>query len=232
MIVVALVLILSASGGYVLGIKDFVALNSLLAQFEQQSKLHNTQLDSLSKELQVKLIELRTEQAKSARLSEDVQQLTKEKDKLDEDLTLFKKALQPEAEEGGVQVYSAHLQALPQKNSYRLTTVLMQVGRTKPLVKGNIFVRIIGMHGEEQELQLNNDDVLEGENKDIKFSFKYVTEVETKLQLPDNFKADSISIRVSFSRGGYKGKSKQEKNYDWLAILNSANTWTIYSGIG
>lgn len=216
-VVAAVVLIICAGGGYLVGIKDFIAINALLHQHEQRAVKRTAQMDVITQELQILNIELQTERAKSTGLLSDIQSLTSKNAQLQAQLSIFKKVMTPEEAPGGVEVNSVFLQPLAGDNRYRLTVVLMQVGRRKPYISGSLKLSLSGLNaGIVEQIQYNK--LISGEEEHIAFKFRYLSELETIFTVPDGFKPETLHMELSFRRGYSKRNHALEQNFDWNNI--------------
>jgi len=216
-VVSAVLLVACSTGGYIVGMQDFIATKALLKHFDQQESLQTSQLEVLAQQFELKQMELQTERAKSAALLKDLDIKTAIAAESEAELSLFRKVMSPEKEAGGVEINSVNIVPLAQKNRFRLNIALLQVGRTKPLASGKLSLSLSGLQV-GQPATVKHDLLLESKSKELKFSFRYLTELETILILPEGFEADSLGLSLNFSRGGYRGKSSIDQNYAWKSL--------------
>lgn len=116
----------------------------------------------------------------------------------------------------GLQVQSAELKAMSDKQRYAYKIVLAQVADNKSYVSGVVAVNLIGMRDDKQEV-IPLRDVSELEDLGIKFRFRYFQNIAGELVLPDAFEPAQIQV-VAQSKG--KKSSRIEQSFEWQSLLN------------
>jgi hypothetical protein len=86
--------------------------------------------------------------------------------------------------------------------------MVVQRGRNDKIARGTIDIRIEGVDkGKSVTLQLA--DVVSDIKKPMKFGFKYFQNFEGVMNLPDEFQADSLHVKLKPSTGKIKAIDEQ-----------------------
>lgn len=135
---------------------------------------------------------------------------------LEKDLAFYRNIMAPSDNARGLQVQSAELKAMSDKQRYAYKIVLAQVADNKSYVSGVVAVNLIGMRDDKQEV-IPLRDVSELEDLGIKFRFRYFQNIAGELVLPEAFEPAQIQV-VAQSKG--KKSSRIEQSFEWQSLLN------------
>src|ERR1019366_7746449 len=118
--------------------------------------------------------------------------------RLNQDLSFYRGLVQPDSSVG---VKVQQMQILPEANAgqYRLKFVLMQVGKPKGSVTGNVLMTIDGLQqGKPQSLSFAQ--IASNSRVSLAYSFRYFEDYDELVRLPAGFEPTRLAVEVRAGR--------------------------------
>lgn len=137
-----------------------------------------------------------------AEQEEHIQQLNKT-------TAFYRSIMSPEDTMIGLNVQNLHITPLKIANTYRLSWVLIQAGRNKSFIKGDLKLNV------SESLNNAGAKAVIGAKNTVtkKFKFRYFQEFEVDISLPEKFNPAQVQI-IATSHG--KNSQKIIRKFTWL----------------
>ncbi len=148
-------------------------------------------------------------------LVETVKGLQEKQQELEAELKFYRNIMAPELAQQGLTI--DNFEAINfNANALDYKLVLTQAGRQEQFIKGDIELEVVGqLNGETQTLPFRELGTFQ--NKDFQFQFRYFQNIEGQIQLPANFVAERINVRVKTT--GLRKNQNAEKQFSWELLM-------------
>ncbi|MBI5451734.1 MAG: hypothetical protein HY940_10305 [Gammaproteobacteria bacterium] len=134
---------------------------------------------------------------------------------LKQEITFYQGIVSPNGSARGVRVQDFRLSKGGSSGAFHYEFVLMQVVSGSTQVKGVAEMTIVGLlHNQPHELRYA--DVIQGENRQLAFQFKFFQKLTGDMVLPDGFVPQQVKVRVIPEE---KKLAPVEKSYDWNELI-------------
>ena len=143
---------------------------------------------------------------------------------LDENMKLYRSVMKIGSDESTINVETVTIDQTnspvngnSQLYSYRLNMNIVQRSLKRQRFDGNLKVTINGINGQNQEIELQNDELFDQDS--IALGFKYVQKLEKEFYLPSNFTPRSISFVIN----GRSLNRPIQNEVQWAEISSNSN---------
>ncbi|MEJ2059141.1 MAG: hypothetical protein P8Y64_01455 [Gammaproteobacteria bacterium] len=216
----ALVVILLGWGMYELG---FAASGYQTGRLQvETSRLHDRvkYLEGQNRDLLQKVASLSSSNKIATQSSSEVKQtltqLENQISDLKEELAFYKSIVSPSKMQPGLHVQNLSLETGDGSGEYAYSLVLTQVRGAGLVARGSADISLVGMlNGAQTTLDLSK--LTGGDQKRLKFSFKYFQSIDGNIKLPVGFEPQKIEVRV---RPSSRRLDSIDRDYDWAKTLN------------
>lgn len=116
----------------------------------------------------------------------------------------------------GIDIPGLYIESLHRVNQYQMKLVLTHVAKSDKVIKGSLDINIEGVEN-KTKVELNLKDLLIDEKTDLSFELKNFRKVEYRFELPHEFLAERVLVRIQPSG---RNESPVLKIYDWPVTDN------------
>ena len=202
--------------GYLLGAADSWRLRSNLNDLESQVEQLYEQAETADYQKHIAEVELGIEQAASAQLEEDLAASRDEISTLRREIAFYQKIMAPEMIADGIAIDDFSLRALEQEGHYQFRFAIVQTDRVRNFAKGTLEVLLQGrVNGERVSFDLY--DLADLSDAERSFSMRFFKAQSGSFELPTNFAAEEILVRVSVNE---PKAALVERTYLWSDLRN------------
>jgi hypothetical protein len=127
--------------------------------------------------------------------------------KLREELNFYRNIISPVDKKAGLRIQNLHIEPAGGAGKFRYKLVLIQALKHERTIYGSAKLEIIGNQGgQDTVLRLPGPT-----DKPLSVNFKYFQDIEGRIELPRNFKAQQVKVSVATSGGA----DSVEAIYNW-----------------
>jgi len=130
---------------------------------------------------------------------------------LEKNLAFYKGVMAPEKNAWGLQVDRLGVEKTANSKSFRIKWMLTQAGKNTGYLAGDVSLEVIGKQAGLEKVLSLKDVVSEVPN--LKFKFRYFQSFSVKVELPEQFIAEQVSLSA-VSKGAKAQTVSQQ--YDWV----------------
>ena len=191
---------------------DGRALSDMLITIDRVQKRNQELVNDVSKMSNSVEIERQTgQQLKSILLEKEFEMA-----KVEQELTLLRSLVAPENAALGFQMRNFNLRHSPREQEFYYDLLLTQSGVSKKPVKGDLKIYIDGLVGGQKQ-RLSFVEVSPEKLKQVPYQFRFFQRLSGVIQLPENFQANQIELKVMPA-----GKSSKmiQMTYKWAELLS------------
>ncbi|MEO0973294.1 MAG: DUF6776 family protein [Pseudomonadota bacterium] len=192
------------------GVEDLRALAALVAAREAES-------ERLQRQLAVAKTASGVERSAMQETREALVNLERELQRQREEIDFYRTIVAPEDGVAGLRIQDVRLRPGVDVRRYELQIVLVQAAKHDRVVKGVVDFAVEGRHDgaprslRSSDLELADDD----HDAALSYRFKYFTDLEQSIRLPEGFEPDRVVVEVSPD-----GDSDRvlRRSFEWSAI--------------
>jgi len=182
--------------------------------FERQAQMLQPGGQQMLAQLREQLTELEqghlVDQVAIERARNDLRQKQAQISQQEKDLAFYKGVLAPEKNTKGIQFDRMGVEKLSFPHHFRLSWVLIQVGKNTSHIAGDTSLEVVGkLAGVEKVLSLKD---LVFETPNLNFKFRYFQSFSVQIELPEQFVAEKVLLSAT-TRGGKSQSISQQ--YEW-----------------
>lgn len=169
-------------------IDELEVMQSSVANLTAENQTLNTQLN-------VKKVELEVASIANEQAQISYKELMQKRASLQEQISFYQKVMAPELTQDGFVVESVEVSSTASANNYAMKVMMLQRESIKAVIKGTLKISLRGSQN-QVPIQYDLENLLDGENQNLAFSFKYFQVLELRLTLPEYFVPEQIEINT------------------------------------
>lgn len=218
-LVIIFIIGVSLYGGFHLGNVYYQQQLRLVSTHEHSIQNLKDENNKLTKNLNILGVELEVARLTQQKSFVEIEQgIEREKD-LRKQVAFYQQVMAPELNEEGMLIDGFHVETALSDNSYRFELVLMQQNKIKKPLKGKLKVTLNGSeNGRAQQYSLNGL-LVDQQQKDLKFNFKYFQVIQGEFVLPEDFMPELITVHTNIYQFNRK-KGELTTDFPWQVSAN------------
>jgi len=150
----------------------------------------------------------------TAMMQEELVGLQDEIYRLKHELEFYQGVMDSARNISGMDVHGLYIEPLARENQYHMKIVLTHVTKSARIIEGRLDIAIEGTQNREKT-KLDLAGLSLDENIDLTFSLKSFRMFEYRFELPPEFLAEKVQIRIV---SGNRSEPAMDKVYDWPEI--------------
>ena len=131
---------------------------------------------------------------------------------LEEELRFYQSLMAPGEIAQGLSLRAIELVARQEPGRYAYRIVVQQEARKHELLKGNLYVEVVGLLGEEQVIYPLSELSADLEEAEVALRFRYFQSIEGELVLPEGFEPKGVSVVAVVST---PRKAEAREQFPW-----------------
>lgn len=131
---------------------------------------------------------------------------------LEEELRFYQSLMAPGEIAQGLSLRAIELVARQEPGRYAYRIVVQQEARKHELLKGTLYVEVVGLLGEEQVIYPLSELSADLEEAEVALRFRYFQSIEGELVLPEGFEPQGVSVVATVST---PRKAEAREQFPW-----------------
>ncbi len=176
---------------------------------------NNQELIKESRQLQEQIIRYeqttRLDQETTAMMQEELVNLQDEIYRLKHELEFYQGVMDSARNITGIDIHGLYIEPLARENQYHMKLVLTHVTKSAKVIEGRLDIAIEGLQNRER-IKLDLSGLSLDEKIDLTFTLKSFRMVEYRFELPPEFLAEKVQVRIL---SGSRNEPAMDKVYDW-----------------
>jgi hypothetical protein len=198
-LVVALVCLAGAAGGYFLGESKAGLDARYIDALERMDRANKVEIAELRSRLIDADLSRNVESEAGRELRDDIRTLRDEVAGLEEEVTFYKSIMAPDSIERGLRIAEFQLAPGESVNKFTFHLLLTQVEARRDWIQGTVTVDVVGRRTpgpsrKDEELVLSLTEIAETDTYPLSFRFRYFQDLTGSMALPDGFLPEAVVV--------------------------------------